>query len=428
MKITLAAMTLSTLLAACSSTEPGRVDCTEGKCDTPGGTVQEQCTNGRASAMDERRPHFTPAGVRWSCRDVNGVTANSDTSDDRGQEYCEFFSMLHTDGIPSVIMNEQGPVFCDSTTPCMEGTCDESIFSCVTGTAVDTSSPPEVLGKNIDVRDKVTPLDPKLTVGQIEWLSQNPQQKVGDCMFTSWHQDIEELPSSAETVSGYTLSAITPNAEWPLFKMANQFNSNGAAKGLLDACLSPGKASIEDGFMRACTACSVAGGGQACVPWRKSDPSVCAMAMKVAECGCSIDIDQKAGGTRTLDLAKSADLDIARELFVPTSRRGFTLGTWEGMGRLPTGCRYVRAGDPSTVTVGDVTVADPNADQTIVACDLNASHITAATAKDPKEACRAVYGEEVVVHVRAPLPGIASFRCDMTKPSCAGVPWDFANL
>ena len=60
--------------------------------------------------MDPNRPHFTPDGVRWSCRDVNGVTPNTNTSDDRGQEYCEYFTMLHTDGIPAIISDASGPV------------------------------------------------------------------------------------------------------------------------------------------------------------------------------------------------------------------------------------------------------------------------------------------------------------------------------
>src|SRR5688572_23911263 len=108
------------LAAACSGSSDVNQDCSEGKCDTPGGTPEEQCKNARVPAMDEARPHFTDKGVRWSCRDVNGVTPNNNTSDDRGQEYCEYFSMLHTKGIPSIIA---GAPFCDSTTACEEGVC-----------------------------------------------------------------------------------------------------------------------------------------------------------------------------------------------------------------------------------------------------------------------------------------------------------------
>ncbi len=427
MKLALAALTFSTLLAACSSSEPRRDDCSEGKCDVPDkGTIKQQCANSRVSAMDERRPHFTPDGVRWSCRDVNGVTANSDTSDDRGQEYCEYFSMLHTTGIPAVMIDEQGPVFCDATTPCTEGVCDESIFSCVSSKTADLAQPADVLGKNIDTADTVTPLDPELSPGQLEWLAQNPDQKVGECVFTSWHNDVTRAITGTEKVGGYALNAKTPTTSTPLFRMMVQFNSNGAAQTLVEDCLGEGKQAIADGFDRGCTACGDLDGG--CVPWRKSDPSVCTMAMRLVECGCKINLKNTTGGSRVLNLAKATDLKIAKDLIVPKSRRGFTLGTWEGIDKLPTGCHYVKTGDPKTVKVGTVTVADPTADQTIVACDLKASHISSATAKDPKEACRSTYGEEVVVHVRAPLPGLATLSCDTTKPSCEGIPWDFANL
>lgn len=409
--------------AACGSSGETRGDCADGKCDTPGGTVEEQCTNSRVNAMDERRPHFTPQGVRWSCRDVNGVTPDGNTEDDRGQEYCEYFAMLHTAGIPEVIVDEQGPVFCDASTPCAQGTCDESIFSCVTATSVDTAAAADVLGKNLGGRD-VTPLDPALSEGQLAWLGQNTDHKVGECMFTAWHQDIDRDITTDEEIAGYRLDAQTPSAGGPLFRMEISINSNGAAKALVKDCLQAGEDTIDDGFMRGCSMC----GTVSCVPFRKSDPSVCTMAMRIAECGCQVAINDGTGEFRTLDLTTSSDLELARELFVPESRRGFTLGTWDGMGKLPSGCRYVRVGDPRSVTVGDVTIDDEFGDQTLVACDLKASHITAATAKDPKEACRQIYGEEVVVHVRAPEPSLATLSCDTSRPNCSGAPWDFENL
>jgi len=405
--------------AACSPTD-SRTDCVDGKCDTPGGSVAAQCKSSRVPAMDPVRPHFTPTGIRWSCRDVANVTADSNTSDDRGQEYCEYFSMLHTDGIPSVITDAQGPVFCDASTPCSTGVCDTAIFSCVTAKTVDTSQPAEILGKNLDDGALVTGLDPRLSANQLDWLAQNPTQKVGECVFTSWHHDIDRAEvASTETVGGHDLNESTSTGN-PLFKMIVRFNSNGAAQKLLEDCLTPGKSSITDSYTRACTFAGETGAG---APFRKSDPSVCTMAMRIAECGCSITTNGKK-----LDLSRPADLALAEELFVPTSRRGFTLGAWDGIGVLPAGCRYVRTGDAKTTTVGTQTVPDANGDQNIVACDLKASHFTAATAKDPKEICRQVYGDEVVVHVRAPDPALATLSCDTTKPKCAGVPWDFANL
>ena len=406
--------------AACSGSTNTRLDCDDsGKCDTPGGTLKEQCTNSRLNAMDEKRPHFTASGVRWSCKDVNGVTPNGNTSDDRGQEYCEYFTMLHTDGIPAVIMDATGsPTFCDDSTPCSAGTCNDEIFSCVSATSADLSKPADVLGKNTN-GETVTPLDPVLTKGQLEWLSQSPTTKVGECVFTSWHKDITRPIESSEKLGGYSLNATTPGASNKLFQMEVQFNSNGAAKQLVEDCLSPGKKTEKDGFMRGCTMC----GDKSCVPWRKSDPSVCTMAMRVAECGCSVSV-----GGHKLDIKKSADLETLRDLFVPEARRGFTLGTWDNMAALPTGCRYVKTGDSERLEGNGWSVDDPNADQTIVACDLKASHITAATAKDPKEACRLAYGDEVVVHVRAPVAEAATISCTSTEESCQGAPWAFEHL
>jgi hypothetical protein len=242
-------------------------------------------------------------------------------------------------------------------------------------------------------------------------------------VFTSWHNDITAQPSSGGSLGGYPLTAKSANPQIPLFAMAVQFNSNGAAQTLVGDCLTAGDEAIEDGFTRGCMTCA----GTNCVPWRKSDPSVCTMAMRIAECGCEINIKDSSGGSRKLDLGKSADVELAKELFVPQSRRGFTLGTWDGMGQLPVGCRYVKMGDSGDVTVNGVTVQDPNADQTLVACDLKASHVTSA-ANDPKEACRVTYGEEVVVHVRAPVAELATLSCDTTKPNCEGIPWEIGNL
>jgi hypothetical protein len=419
------AITLASLFAAaaaaCTANPMSQQDCSTGQCDTPKGPLDQLCKNSRVNAMDSNRPQFTPNGVRWSCKDVNGVSASSNTSDDRGQEYCEYFTLLHTAGVPSIIMDAtNNPVFCDANTPCASGTCDPNISSCVTATTVDTSQAASVLGKNTN-GSTVTPLDPTLSAGQLAWLSQNPSQKVGTCVFTSWHADIDRTISSTETIEGYGLNDTTPSSSNLLFRMDVGFNSNGAAQQLVSDCLKPGNAKITDGYTRGCFMTGSVG-----LPWRKSDPSVCTMAMRIAECGCTVTPND---GTNTkLDLSNANDLARAQDLFVPKARRGFTLGTWDGVGLLPTGCRYVRTGDTTSLTVDGRQVDDPNADQTIVACDLKGSHITQATAKDPKEACRVTYGDEVVVHVRVPTPTMATVSCDMTQPKCAGVPWDFANL
>jgi len=430
--ILLLSLAASLTAIACSGAGGSDLDCSDGKCDTPKGPLDQVCKNSRLNAMDERRPHFTPQGIRWSCRDVNGVTAGVDAQgnfiDDRGQEYCEYFTMLHTNGIPSVVNDSSGsPKFCDSSTPCGTGeSCDDTTSTCVTGTTVDTSHPADLLGKNNDSNGGlVTPTDPVLKKEQLDWLALNPDQKVGTCLFTSWHQDIDRPVSTTESVEGWSLDAMTPNLQEPLFRMDQGVNSNGAAKQLVKDCLVKGKKSITDTFMRGCTNCGTINHGQSCVPFRKSDPSVCTAAMRIAECGCSVTV---AGKTTKLDLKNTADLETLQELFIPSSRRGFTLGTWDGIGQLPNGCRYVRLGDAPSYSIAGINVTDANVDQQVVACDLKASHITTATAKDPKEACRATYGEDIVVHVRFPTPETATITCDTSKPKCAGAPWDFANL
>src|SRR4030095_6403292 len=107
-------------------------------------------------------------------------------------------------------------------------------------------------------------------------------------------------------VGGYSLTAKTPGTTNPLFRMQVGFNSNGAAKALVQDWLATGDAKITDGFMRACTFC----GDHSCVPWRKSDPSVCTMAMRIAECGCSINIST-GSGTRAPHNKKQDDAAVA---------------------------------------------------------------------------------------------------------------------
>ena len=413
--------------AACTALSAPDADC-EGRCDTPGGgSVEMQCRNSRAAALDERRPHFTAEAVRWSCRDVNGVSASSDQRDDRGQEYCEYFTLLHTRGIPEVLFDGAGaPSFCDDVTPCAQGVCDARISACVSAASPTLDQPADVLGKTIG-SNAVTPLDPHLSAGQLEWLAANSSTKVGECIFTSWHADVSRpIPACSGDCSGaggYRLDATLPASGAPLFRMQVGFNSNGAAKALVGDCLQKGDAAVSDDFMRGCTLC----GQSSCVPWRKSDPSVCTLSMKLAECGCQLQV-READAYRTLDLTKPEDLSVAKEAIVPSSRRGFTLGTWDGMGHLPTGCRYLRFGDESAVTINGLRASDPFLDQVLVACDLTGSHLTRATATDPKEACRETYGDEVVVHVRLPDPAIARVSCNMSVPGCQGVPWAFENL
>jgi hypothetical protein len=92
--------------------------------------------------------------------------------------------------------------------------------------------------------------------------------------------------------------------------------------------------------------------------------------------------------------------------------RGFPLGGWDGIDRLPPGCRYLETGDDS---------------HTLVACDLTATDVRDNLA-DVKEVCRRTYGPNVVVHV--PLPG-GQITCDPpdteAAASCGEIPWNIGR-
>ena len=79
--------------------------------------------------------------------------------------------------------------------------------------------------------------------------------------------------------------------------------------------------------------------------------------------------------------------------------------------RLPSGCRFVDAGDDS---------------QTIVTCDLSATDVLDYSL-DLKGRCQTKYADNVVVHV--PMPPASSVSCspeDSASPyadSCPALPW-----
>jgi hypothetical protein len=435
-RTTTALLGCAILAGAGCSTSDGDADCDDGKCDTPGGSVAERCENSRGNALDQARPHFTADAIRWSCRDVSGVTPNSNESDDRGQEYCEYFAVLE-DGIPEVAFTD---VDCFDDLECR----DLGHTAChpIEGLCIDAvgdrrgTGPGEILGKNVDTQSRVTPIRPNLSAGQVDWLEfmADPDEVLGACVFTSWHRDQSvsrgwEVRSCADRsscpeVAGWPLDAripgsdpFEPSDEVDLFRMQISINGNSAAQALVRDCLGPGDEDIEDDYDRGCFLC----GDVPCEPFRKSDPSVCTAAMKIAECGCEIAVNDGKGAYRTLDLSSAADRALAFEALVPKSRRGFTLGSWDGLDRLPRGCRFLHFGDEPAVGVGDMSVPDPFANQQAVACDLTASMFNA---NDPKQACAAAYGEEIVVHVRLPDPEIATVTCNARNAACtSATPW-----
>ena len=66
--------------AACTDAE---------KCDTPGGSQQEQCLARQSEVLNSSQRGYTPTAIRWGAGDVEGV--NTVSQDDRGQEYTEYF-------------------------------------------------------------------------------------------------------------------------------------------------------------------------------------------------------------------------------------------------------------------------------------------------------------------------------------------------
>ena len=400
------------------------------------------CEARKSDTVDSAQRGLVPGAIRWACADVDGVTQAN--GDDRGQEYCEYFAVVQP---PAEI--EGGDM----------------------GAA-------KVVGKNtgreeLTGRTTTTPLDIDLSEDQIFWLEDNPDEVVGQCVFTTWHRDVPGSACASEagcpeikafpidenhaycqagdgycdSVDGLGLSDSHQvgrhqrDGGWnlfdePLFRMVVGFNSNGAASSLVADCgvvpedVLPEEELIEDDFVRGCmlTGPSVAPGpgqNRVAVPgsvtgfgteWRRSDSSICAATMRLHECGCGVDTD--ADGVA--DITDAAGIGLA--LVPPQPQggqitlRGFPLGTWNGFelgdpveSALPAGCRYAETGDAS---------------QTIVQCDLSSSDLL-ARASDMKGACRDKYGDNVVVHVPVHEPAIVCTPNTSKKftDNCGDIPW-----
>ena len=206
---------------SCQSSSTPEADCNGAKCDTPGDTANRECREmcgddsscfddcredkslafceaRRDDALASAQRAFTSTAIRWSCADVEGV--NTVGGDDRGQEYCEYMAIV------------QPP-------PLEEG-----------------KEPPSSQAFGRRSQD----LGFELTEDQMFQLEDEPDAIVGQCLFTSWHQDIRielpvcegsgcpslEIPSSAKLPSwssaralGYPLTTIKcANGDWDQFK------------------------------------------------------------------------------------------------------------------------------------------------------------------------------------------------------------------
>ncbi len=340
-----------------------------GKGDTPNNdpnfSIEETCGDRQAEILKGNRDLFLRDNLRWSCADVAGVNTNN--QDDRGQEYCEYFAALR---IPP---SEEGGRFGETLT----------------------------LGRNLEEGEGTTDLALELSEDQIYYLEDHDSDVLGSCVFTSWHNDADlAIPACENTCP--KVQGIDVDADH--FQMKLFFNGNGAAHALVRDCIDvslsddykKGKASdksdpYHSDYFRACVLTDQADG----FTWRKSDTSVCAVAMRLSECGCVSD------GTETADVL----LPLATK---ENAFRGFPLGGWADPTSLPSGCHYVELGDES---------------RSIVECDLSGNDIL-SNAKDLKGLCKSRYGDNVVVHV--PIPADA-LKCNPGEnqyaSTCTEEPW-----
>lgn len=330
----LAVMAVGGLAPACDESndgrtpggeDPGAAACVGSKCDTPDGTpAEEACRDRRDEAFVYGREAMTADAIRWSCRDVAGVTEG-----DRGQEYCEYWAIA------------------------------------------DLGNGPVQYGEPLGDRKESDP-ELRLTYDEIDELDRLPTDEViGACVFTSWNHDRDASCSDCGDIAGIPVTNS--------FQATHVVNSFGAAKDLVVSCLEGEQdASIEDPYTRGCFYADE----HFSTGWRKSDASICAAAVALQECGCTVD-----GGADAIALPQ--DL-------------GFPLGSWKRENDLPPGCRNVPVDDDGS--------------QVLVECDLTRAQVIEGR-DDLKQLCREEYADDVVVHV--PMDRV-DIECE---DRCGETPW-----
>lgn len=357
--------------------------CMGGKCDIPTDdedySWEQVCTERRADVLEGNRESFSRDFIRWSCADVDGVSARN--SDDRGQEYCEYFALVQ---LPDLDADELSGAVLD--------------LGRINGEDTSGARP----------RPTTTPLELELSDDQFDWYDDHGDEVVGQCIFTSWHEDFPELACEASGDCPEVLGDVAVSAQ--TFRMQVGINSNNAARELLRDCIkAPAQgtyttgesdATLDDDFMRGCRLAD----DLYQTAWRFSDSSICAAGVRLAECGCGVE-----GAT---------DIDAAVAQLIPSpqeqqeagalSLRGFPLGGWAGLDALPSGCSYIETQDSL---------------RTLVACDIYAFDLIDHL-KDPKGFCRKTYGENVVVHVPLPADKIAcEAPAEGRYSQCSETPW-----
>ncbi len=415
--------------------------CEGGKCDTPGNTANKECfkdpnpdecrkekaagfcAKRSNEAIKSSKPNFfgqikdgkpdATTYIRWECQDVDGVTISP--NDDRGQEYCEYFAVV-------VPPPEKGK----------------------------KTSTPIKLGRDGD-------LGLELDANQVTALEKAGDKVVGHCVFTSWHQDIQEpLPNctdprkcaelqfhsdiaddrlvpwlpktkktakkAAQIIRGLGLKMTSDN-----FRMEIGFNSNAAAQDLIEQCMieSPketlGKKPV-DGAKEP----GLFNYGRGCrkahelfqTEWRRSDPTICTAAMRLSECGCGLDTPDENGKTDgkadVTDRFAIADALVPKPADGKVPMRGFRLGTWSAPEDVPKGkCHYAPLGE-----------GKGQESHTVVLCDITANDLI-DKAQDPKDFCRTEYAGDVVVHIPVPTAAVVCTppADAISADHCGRLPW-----
>lgn len=298
--LALLALSLGLLAPGCASEASGGDDtCSGEKCDIPDGEDADLCALRRADAFNDNQLAFTDKFLRWSCNDVDGVTAS-----DRGQEYCEYFAVAQ---LPPANEGEEPPA-------------------------------PAVVGRNLgaDYSSGTTESSIDLTYAQITALEDEPSAVVAQCVFSSWNSDIPgPVPSCTETSCPEVMGV---RVEEENFRMKFDVNSMEAAQLLVEDCSVANQTGTDDDFTRGCMLNADVND----TAFRKSDTTVCAATIRLSECACT------ATGS-----------DSLAEMISPPDRRGFPLGTWSDPHALPAGCRFIELGDDSqTVVTCDLTASD----------------------------------------------------------------------
>lgn len=407
-----ALLTVGILVAPACGTEDGDNsgggdECVGAKCDTPSGPKDEQCADRQSEVLSSSNAAFTRDAIRWSCADVEGVNAVG--RDDRGQEYCEYFALFQPP--PTEEGSEERPEAVDLGRPLDRSGNVSNLTICVDedGDGMDDD------GRGSDECRVMINED------QLIYLEDNGTEVVGQCVFTSWHADVDIPVKNCQGADGgescgdnariYNFPFTIEN-----FQMKISFNSNRAAADLVEQCFDPrpnqdivpadwkdAEDPLVEPFFRGCMEVQ----GLFGTGWRRSDPSVCAVANRLRECGCAAPgvTNAKQLGDAIVPPQPNDDGEV--------TLRGFPLGNWANPSELPGGCRYAEVGEDT---------------QAIVLCDLTATDVFAAL-NDPKEVCRATYGNQVVVHVPIPADAITCNPDEATGEGqgCGESPWIIGN-